>query len=66
MGLNCKKQRNTKQQQEQQEVFVSYYEINNLLHVLSAYLISTLLYLGKFLSVIPVPLTTALNGSSAI
>ena len=68
MRLNSKYQRNTKQQQEQQKVFVSYYKINNLLHDLVGilYFINTLLYLGKFLSVIPVPLTTARNGSSAI
>ncbi|GAA4814302.1 hypothetical protein GCM10023330_22620 [Litoribaculum gwangyangense] len=66
MRLNCKQNRYTKQQQEQQKVFVSYYKINNLLHVLDPYFINTLLYLDKFLSVIPVPLTTALKGSSAM
>ena len=68
--LNGKQKRKTKQQQEQQKVFVSYYKINNLLHGLYTYLglyfINTLLYLGKFFSVIPVPLTTARKGSSAM
>ena len=70
MRLNGEQQRQAKQQQEQQKVFVSYYKINNLLHLplplFSAYLINTLLYLVRFFSVIPVPLTTARNGSSAM
>ena len=66
MRLNGEKNRNRKQQQEQQKRFVPYDKVYNLLHVLLAYFIKTLLYFTKFLSVIPVPLTTALNGSSAI
>ena len=66
MCLDGKHKRYGKQQQRQQKIFVSYYKINNLLHDLYPYFIKTLLYLTKFLSVMPVPRTTALKGSSAI
>ncbi len=65
MRLESKKKGNTKQQQKQKKGFVSYQKIKDLLHVLR-YFTNTLLYLAMFLSTIPVPLTTALKGSSAI